>query len=399
MSRTSTAAPRLGVAYRLNARSVVRAGYGITFNPLPLARPLRGSFPLTIAADFQDPNNFQPFNRIEQGIPEFCCPDLSAGVVPLPPTAIIRTPGLGLLKRGYIQSWNLVVERRLPREFVTSVGYVGTQTTRGFFDLDINAAAPGTGIPGRPAFAAFGRAISTSLLQGGVNANYHSLQATVHRRLTGGLLLRAAYTFSRAINWADDDGGVALLWNPPSVLHRNRAQAGYNIPHNFQLGAVYELPFGKRKPVLGGWQLSGAFGAFQGRPFTVTSGGASLNAPGNAQTADQVLSNVTKLGPVGSGARFYDPEAFRAVTQVRFGTSGRNLLRGPGVVNANVSLFKAFRIAEQFQLTFRAEAFNLANTPHFANPAANATDRTSFFAITVADPDERQFRFGLRLGF
>ena len=405
-------APRLGIAYRLNDATVIRAGYGITYNPMPFGRPLRGFFPLTIGSDFSSPINpsFLPFNSLEQGIPSICCPDLSSGVVTLPPTALMRTPFLGELKRGYIQSWNFVVERKLPAEFVISVGYVGTQTTRSFADLNINAAtAPGTGNAGRPAFAPYRRTVDTLLWQGWLNANYHSLQTSINRALTRGLMIKGAYTYSRAINWADDDGWVGLpLTNHVPSLRRNRAQAGFNIPHIFQVGYVYELPLGKGKQwassgpashVVGGWQINGIFSSFQGRPFTVGASGASLNMPGTSQTADQVKSEVNRLGQVGPGTRFYDPTAFAPITQVRFGSTGRNLLRGPGVVNVGMSLFKTFELSETFDMTFRAEAFNLTNTPHFGNPAANSSDAASFMVISGAAQDSRQFRMGLRLSF
>ena len=260
-------APRLGLAYRLGEAAVIRGGYGISFDPMPLARPLRGSYPLIIGAGFSGPNSYQPFNRIEEGIPEFCRPVLTAGVLALPPAADMRTPPHGPLQRGYIESWNLTVERRLAGGFVSSIGYVGTQTVRSLVFLDINAAAPGTGNAGRPAFAKFLRIASTFLLQGGPNANYHSLQVAVQRRLAAGLLLRGAYTYSKAINWTDDDGFATLTWNYAPVLIRNRAQAGYNIPQNLALAYSYELPAGKGKrwaqtgaaqAVFGGWQVSGS---------------------------------------------------------------------------------------------------------------------------------------------
>ncbi len=406
-------APRLGIAYRLNSDTVIRTGYGITYNPMVFGRPLRGFYPLTIGSDFTNPTNpsFLPAGQIERGIPEICCPNLSAGVIPLPATALMRTPFLGQLKRGYIQSWNFVVERKLPGDLVVSTGYVGTHTVRSFADLNINAAvAPGTGNAGRPSFSRFGRTTDTLLWQGWLNANYHSLQVAINRQFSKGLLIKGAYTYSRAINMADDDGWVGLpLTNHQPSLRRNRAQAGYNIPHIFQLGYVYELPFGKGKSLannggvaqalLDGWQLNGIFSSFQGRPFTVGASGASLNMPGTSQTADQVKSGVTKIGNVGPGERYYDPDSFLPVTEVRFGTTGRNLMRGPGQLNLSLSAFRQFDLSENWKLQFRAEAFNLGNTPHFGNPSANSSDRASFMVITGAASDERQFRLGLRLNF
>jgi hypothetical protein len=191
------------------------------------------------------------------------------------------------------------------------------------------------------------------------------------------------------------------------MLKRNEALAGFDVPNNFQIAGVYELPFGKNKPygqngviawVLGGWQVNGTFSAYSGLPFTVTASSASLNAPNNTQTADQVLPTVAKLGGIGTGHPYYDPTAFAAVSAVRFGTAGRNILRAPATFNANASLFRTFPINERFNLQFRAESYNLSNTPHFAAPASNVSSG-NFLVITSAAQDQRQFRLALKMTF
>jgi hypothetical protein len=388
-------------------KTVVRSGYGLAYNPMPLARPLRGFFPLVFAASFTSPNTFTPARTIEQGIPDIVLPDISSGRVPLPPTAVMRFVAGDELNRGYVQSWNFVVEREFPGQFVTSIGYVGTQTTRSFADLDINAAAPGAGNAGKPLAARFGRTVETWAWNGYLSANYHALQIAVNRRAADGLLLKGAYTYSKAINWTDEDGWAGVSWNWLPVFHRNRAQAGHNVPHMFQMGWVYELPAGKGKKyansgvarwLLGDWQVNGVFAAYQGRPFTVSAAQGALNAPGNAQTADQVKPEVERLGGIGAGQPFFDPAAFAAPTGVRFGTSGRNLLRGPGAVNLDLGVFRRFAILERVNLEFRAEAANTTNTPHFNNPNANISG-ANFMTVTSAQPDQRQVRLGLRLAW
>jgi len=402
-------APRLGVAYRLNEATVIRTGYGITIDPLALVRPFRSWYPFTVGSNFTGPNGFAAVGPIENGIPSICCPDISTGVIQLPPQALYRGPLAGLLKRGYIQSWNFIVERKLPADFVTSIGYVGTQTVRGWFQWDINAGQPGLERQGQPYFVLFKRTVPTNIFQGGATSNYHSLQVAVNRRWRNGLFIKAAYTYSKAIGMVDDgDGTISLLFNTPSQLARTRAVQGYSLRHMLQLAYVYELPLGKGKKwargagaasrLLGGWQVNGILSAYSGSPFTVTASGASLNAPGNTQTADQVKPAATKTGTISDGP-YYDPSAFAALTSARFGTVGRNTLIGPGVVNLDFSLFRKFQMTERFNLEFRAESFNFTNTPHFNNPANNVSDPKSFMRITGAQPDERQFRFALRLGF
>src|SRR5262249_31785718 len=119
----------------------------------------------------------------------------------------------------------------------------------------------------------------------------------------------------------------------------------------------------------------------QGRQYTLSASGAALNMPGNAQTPDLVKATVATLGKVGDDGTWFDTSAFARPTGVRFGTVGRNTMRGPGVVNADLSLFRTFRMTDRFNLQFRAESFNLSNTPHFANPNGNANS-SSFGLIT-----------------
>ena len=420
-------APRFGIAYRLGSKSVIRTGYGISVDPYPMNVRLLGQpYPVTVSAVFNAPNSFQPSDRIENGIPEIVGPDRSPGIIPIPSHVETTTPLPGTFNRGYVQSWNLVLERQLPFGLIGSAGYVATQTTRQPLRDNVNAGRIGGGNNGRPLVAQFGRTANTFVYSNATSANYHSLQVNVSRPFTNGLLLRVAYTWSKAINFSDDAGNT-LFFSDPTARHRNRARATYDVPQNFRVAAVYELPFGAGKrwanqsalarAVLGGWQMNGVFGAYSGTPFTVTASGSSLNAPGNNQTADQVLPEVRKLGGVGPNVAYYDPLAFRAVSEVRFGTAGRNILRGPGVVNFDYGIFRTFSLSEHVRLQFKAEAFNLTNTPHFSNPGANASNMSlnpdgtirslgNFMSITSTKANStdvsggsRTIRFALRLSF
>jgi Carboxypeptidase regulatory-like domain/TonB dependent receptor len=420
-------APRLGFAYRIGDDTVIRGGYGMTYDPMPFARPLRGFYPLTIAqtfvANYTGSNlNFSPYGRfvdgafklgLDAGIPEFSGPDLSTGLIDLPGTVQQRSAYGGRLHRGYIQSWNLIVERKLINDIKLEVGYVGTQTTNQLADLEINAAEPG-GI--QPLNAKYGRTASTLMWDGFVSANYHALQVGVNRRLSNGLFIKGAYTFSSAINMTDDTGWAGLTFNSPSAIGRNRARAGYDIPHNLQIGTAYELPFGKGKKwvtgkapaaILGGWQVTSIYSYNSGRPFTVTASDASLQAPlAGMQTPDQVKPEVKKLGGIGPGTPYYDPTAFAVVTGApRYGSVGRNTLRQPSFSNIDVSLVRVFRLTERMTMDFRVDAFNFTNTPHFTDDGIvgiripGNISAGNFLTITSANQDQRQFRFGLRFGF
>jgi len=403
-------APRVGLTYRITEKTVVRTGFGITFNPMVLSRPLRGSYPMTIEASFPAVNTFQWFDTLEKGIPLFSGEDPKAGSFPLPVRYSIRTlwrpDGKRKVDRGYIESWNFILERELPGSFLVSAGYVATQTIRSFVDWEANNSPPGTGLAGAPFYQKFGRSASTLLFNGWADANYHSLQVTVNRDLRNGLMIKGSYTWSKAINMQDDDGWGGVLWNWGPVMNRNRALAGYDIPHNLHLAFVYDLPFGRGKKIategwasrlLGGWQANGIFYSYKGRPFTVSAPGTSLNSRFNAQTADQVKPTVVKLGGVGPGNFYYDPTAFAAVTAVRFGTTGRNILRAPGVVGLDASLCRQLRLTESLRAELRLEAFNATNTPRFATPSSSVVSPT--FMEILSAGGERQLRLGLRLEF
>lgn len=397
--------PRLGIAYRLDDKTVIRTGYGLNFDPMPFSRPLRGQYPITVTFDFDRPGSFQLFRTLSQGIPPVVGPDLSAGVIDVPLNADLRSPYETKLDRGYIQSWNFTIERRLPGELIASAGYVGTSSIGMLGDRDINASGIGQGNAGRPFAAITGRRIGINMWDSYLNANYHSLQIAVNRSFSKGLMLKGAYTYSKAINMTDDDGWAGVMWNSDSEFARNRARAGYDRTQMFQMGFVYDLPVGSGKristsgaanAILGGWQLSGVFAAFTGNPYTISASGASVNTAGNSQTADQV-GEIRKIGAVGSDGFYYDRASFQPVTAARFGTSGRNIIDGPGVGNLDLSIMKNFAVGERFNAQIRGEFFNFTNSPQFGRPN-NSVENANFMRITSAS-GERQVRFGIRLSF
>ncbi|HEY8548531.1 MAG TPA: TonB-dependent receptor [Vicinamibacterales bacterium] len=401
-------APRVGVVYRLNDATVFRTGYGITYNPMGWSRPLRGShYPLTIASQFFDSNQFQPFGSLETGIPFIPPPDQSTGRVPLDLNAMMRTPEVGNIDRGTIQTWNLTVERRLPGNFSVDVAYVGAKGDGGYADLDINAPTElGGGDDSRP-YAPMGRRIPILSWGQRLITRYHSLQVGFNRPFQNGLLVKGAYTLGKSMNLTDEDGWTGVSYNTPSQYHRNYALAGFDRKHNLQVGFVYQLPWrmgegsggGILKAIISDWQVNGIFGAFSGTPFTVTANGATVNTPSNMQTADQV-GPVRKVGEVGASGVYFDPSAWAQPEGVRFGNTGRNAFRGPGGVNLDFSLFRSIPLGGRRALEFRAEAFNITNTPKFANPNGDVNSG-SFMQIlgTLNGYSERQIRLGVRFAF
>jgi len=403
-------APRLGLAYRLNDKTVLRTGYGINYSPLPWSRPLRGFFPLTVNFSFPSVNDNVSIRSLAEGIPPVFGPDLSTGVLNLPAAADMRSPVSGRITRGYIQSWNFTLERRLPGSIVSSIAYVGTQTTHMMADRDVNSGQVlGAGNLGRPFSAPFGRNIPSLLWDGYLSSNYHALQTSV-RRQAKGLTLQGAYTWSKALNMADDEGWVTPNFNWGPAFRRNYAAASFDRRHNFQLGYVYELPLGKGKQwangkvadaVIGGWQVSGVTSAFTGTPFNPSSPAGTLNLPGNIQTPDQVKADVGRPEGIGTTGTFYDTSAFAALPTgqaPRFGSMGRNSLRNPGIFRNDITLSKNFNFWEKVTMNFRAEAFNVTNSRLSTGFGSGDVTNINFLRVT-SSADERQIRFALRFQF
>ncbi len=401
-------APRVGVAYRMSDKMVVRLGYGLNYDPMPFSRPLRGFYPLTVTGSFVAPNAFVPVSALAQGIPAIVGPDLKLGSTQLPTTVDMRSPW-GAIKRGYIQSWNFTIERELAKGMVGSVAYVGTKSTNMLADRNINNGMPGTATTDLPLAKAFNRRIALNMWDGWLSTNYHSLQSSLSRTVASGLTLKGAYTYSKAINMTDDNGWAGTNWNSPQVIGRNRAAAGFDRTQVLQMGYVYDLPFGKGKKfvnsgplsyIIGNWGVNGVFYAFSGTPFTVGSG-VACNCPGNLQTAMQVKPEVALPNQFGPGMKYFDPTAFSAAVGDHpvntFGNSGRNTLRGPGRIGTDMSIQRIFPIGERFKFELKGEAFNATNTPQFNNPAASVTGAN--FGEVRAASGERQVRFGAVLRF
>ncbi|MBI3681676.1 MAG: TonB-dependent receptor [Acidobacteria bacterium] len=418
-------APRVGIAYRATNTFVIRTGYGITIDPYSLARPMRTNYPLVIGLNITGPNTFQPGGRVRDGIPAIPTPDLSSGSIDIP-NFVVAFSLPDRFPRGYVQSWNFTLQKQLRWGFTAQAGYVATRQIRQIGYVEMNVGKPGLGQTGQPLFRQFGRPASTQITAPTGATNYNAMQATVERRFAAGYQLEASYTWSKSRGLCcNDRSDLQLGINDPEYNRLNRSVNGFDRPHNLVVTSIAELPFGKGKRwahsgpipwIAGGWRINGIFSAFSGLPFSVLSSATPLNAPFNTQRADLMKPDVNKLGGVGRGQSYFDPFAFAAVTQARYGTAGFNLLRGPGLINVDLGIARDFSITEKWKLQFRAEAFNAANTPHFGNPGNNVsnlqlnpdgsirnlggyTEITSVRTNAREGVDERVVRFGFRLSF
>jgi carboxypeptidase family protein len=418
------AAPRVGIAYRLGEKSVIRLGYGHTINPLPWSRPMRGSFPYDINVN-ASAAQYLTVTTLDNGIPPVVIPDLSSGRVKLPAGVFMRSPNAGDeafpgsgsgLDRATIKQWNLAFEHRLPGDIIAEVAYVGTRTDGGYADLNINYGQPGAptdqGNAVRRFFAVAG---STAINDWAARtkSRYHSLQVALNRPIKNGLMLKGAYTFSRAKDMADEDGWVGLTWNHPLMYGANYALAGFDRTHIYQMGFVYDLPFLKTAhsapgKLLSGWQVNGIFAAFSGTPYSIGGVNDPLNCAGCGSILINVSGDPEPVGKVGSSTTYYDKSLFSQPTGTGiggFGNSGRNTFRRPPVWNLDFSLFKQFSIKERIKPEFRIEAANLFNHTNWGAPVTDFTAK-NFLQFVPGNaengtntPGARRIQLGVRVTF
>ena len=347
-------APRLGLAYRLTDKTVVRSGFGLTSDPDTM-RYLRDEYPEdltpnynnangtgTIAADTANLTHYtlgEPM-PLTYGIPLAIAPNYSSGFVSLPITGSTTTVAQNF-RRGYIESWNLFIQRDLGHDFVANVGYVGTHTVRQQAGVSLNAAplpsasttcmpngqySASSGLSGPCSFQA-----NTIINQmhcnatsgyvcyntGGItmteplfSSSYNALQSQVTRTAGKNLSAGAVYTYSHAIDYEDNgagSGAEGTKFNYPAMFRMNKGTAGYDQKHNVQVWSVYHLPFGYGQKfanqglvgqIVGGWQLNGQFSHYSGLPFGVSANSNSIGgiAPGYGSTFANLTSSYQQMG-------------------------------------------------------------------------------------------------------
>jgi hypothetical protein len=413
--------PRIGVAYRLGDRTVIRAGFGMSSDPTNIfgLANRRINFPYIEGVIQLPPNVMSYAINLSQGINVPTNPfPLTTGQVPVPSTAGLFDYNQANFKRAYVETYNFTIEERIRAGWTASVAYAGSQQKDPMSSLEENWSPIGTGTAGLLLNNAIdGRIASTPLLGTEGGTNYNSLQARTQGRFAD-LTISIGYTWSKNLGFltpASVTGGAAMPWLYGTY---NYGPVTTDIASNFEATAIYELPFGKGKRwassgkmtnVIGGWQISGLFSDFTGRPFSAVANN-NLNANGSYQFAN---CNGTPI-QTGSVLNWYSPSTFSAPAATGFGNCGIDGLRGPGLINGDISLQKAITFRERWNLKFLAEIFNVGNTPHHASPgynsstgttSANNVQNSAFMNITqIANTgrdgiDQRTLRLSLKLTF
>jgi hypothetical protein len=396
--------PRLGIAYRPFESFVVRAGYSRNPQNDHMYRGATYTYPASITINQAGLNSFQPAGTLETGYRVSPIPDYSSGSLALPSGAGVTTAPDNYI-RGTITAFNVTAQKSFSRNMSVQVGYAGNRQREMVRSTNRNYGTIGGGAASQPFFRTLGTNANFNFLDPLGTVNFDSLQLSVNRRFADGLAFTGAYTYAKGTDWWAT--GILI----PEFRHLNRGPASNVSPNKLDLSASYELPFGAGKryvtdgiaaAILGGWQINAYFTAFSGSTMTITSSGASLNAPGNPQRADEVKP-FEVLGGVGPGQPWFDTTSFAPVTGARFGTSKANGYRGPGYANLDASLFRTFRFTRSVTAQVRLEALNVTNTPHWANPGTNVNaidfGQITFTANPGREYDERNLRLGVRVTF
>ena len=386
-------APRVGLAFQINPKTVLRSGFGVYYGrdeDVGINRRLPNNPPWVNLSTFTGSQTI-PAILLKDGIP----PSAQAGgggntdVNSFP--LAMRTP--------YVIQWNLNVQRELRGGFVVQAGYTGSEAHKLVQTVNVNQAYPGTGdVNARRPYKGYSNIQSYSPLG---NSNYHALLAKLERRFSGGLSVLASYTYGHSI----DDGKSQNDQNDPVPqdmrnLAANRGSSNHDVRHRFVLSGVYQLPFGKSPGPLSAlvrnWQISGIWSQQTGQPFTVT---LSVDPTASGATAHpNRLSDGSLPVEQRSASRWFDTTAFVAPTCPCFGNSGRSILSGPAFANIDISLVRDFYFSERIRLQLRSEAFNLFNHPNLGLPASAIGAATVGIIGSVVN-NERQIQMAAKLYF
>ncbi|MGH9455235.1 MAG: hypothetical protein ACRD2O_14840, partial [Terriglobia bacterium] len=315
-------------------------------------------------------------------------------------------------KLGTIQQFNLNVQRQLPGDILFTVGYAGSRSTHlltsGF---NLNSPTPqGRGkaaLP--PPYPQYGNI--TGILDNGFS-RYDSLQVKAETKNTRhGLYALVGYTYARTWDTSLVDnlsGGLGVTYYPlPFEPNEDKGFAPIQLNHDFTGSVVYDLPFGKGKQFGSNWggATNAALGDWEVNIIEHITSGFPLAMSTTNNSGAVFVNNSNRPNRVCNGrlsnwtvAQFFDPGCFVDPPPGTLGNATRTPLFGPSFVNTDLSAIKNIRIGESVSLQFRAEVFNLFNTPQFAQPGT-FVDAPNFGQITATVNNPRLIQFALKLIF
>ncbi|MEP6914316.1 MAG: TonB-dependent receptor [Acidobacteriota bacterium] len=402
-------APRTGVSWRLNEKSVLRAGYGAAFLPFPDNR-YAFNFPVKQNYAGAAANGFQRAGSMAVGFPAPVLVNIPAdGIIPVSGSLLNSTYDVISpdLREATLHSWNVAFQRQLPFGFTADVAYVGNRGVNIVMDVNTNASLVyGSGNAGRPQFAQFGRSGTNRTRTNDNKTQYNALQVKLDRRFRNGLLINNSYTLSRSMDYVNENTTIGTTID----RELSWARSDFDRTHNYVLSAIYELPWGPGKKwlnsgmlgtIIGGWQLSGLFVAQSGQALTIGGNGTLLNTPGQSAFVN-LNGDQNVLGGLGPGLLYFDPTVYSLPAA---GVQG-NMKRhsgpdGPGFWNLDASLFKRFKAGGSRYAEVRVDSYNATNSVRWGNPNTGFSTATgnTFGQITGTNGGQRTFRFGARFAF
>ena len=419
--------PRVGLAWDPtgNGRWSVRAGYGIFYDPFSNGANVGATFAVSAVPWVQF---VQKAGNVNFQNPYTGGPAPVANTFGRPTTMLAMAPEA---RPPYAQDWNLSIQRALFKDYVVEARYVGTKGTRLPRNVERNPSvyAPGATSgnadrrrihAGCPADGSACSLATAATLMYGLNSSYNAAQLSLSHRYAAGFGFNVSYWYSKSIDYlsgmnlnitsAQALAGENDQAQNPFDLDAERGLSLFDARHRFVASGMWELPIARRaqgrtRNLLGGWQLNGIVTANTGTPFTVyDTANVALQAT-SPPISGYAPSRPDLVGDPNMGPRTVEAWLSRApfrrlvaATEAgNFGNAGRNIARGPGFANVDVSLLKDFTLTESTRLQFRAEAFNVANHANFGLPIADLASPN--FGRILSASQARLMQFGLKLIF
>jgi hypothetical protein len=415
--------PRVGLAYRLSNSWVVRSGYGIVwFEQTGITTPFTlPQFPFVQTLGQQSQDNINAAFTLAHG------PTIQ--VAPPNPNSGLGQGVFGVQRdsgSGYSQQWNFTLQKTFGNEWNVEARYLGSKNTHlglpewnlnqlPVSDLSIGAALlvkvpnpyygeiPSSSSLGRPTIAAqqllraYPRFTNVAMFRDNVaDSSYHALQLTLERRLSHGVTMTFAYTFSKLMDDASTYFSQTIFTGPAlttigaaDAFNRRleRDVSSGDIPSVFSAGWIYNIP---RWKWISGWKIGGLLRVQAGDAVPIWQATNFNSAFGFALQRPNRISDPNSIAQR-SATQWFNTAAFTTAPQFTIGNSSRNPIRGPGLQNSDIMIGKTFRISERIGFEFRAEAFNVSNTPPLNDP--NGSFGAAAFGTITSAGNPRDFEF------
>ncbi|HEX3875689.1 MAG TPA: carboxypeptidase regulatory-like domain-containing protein [Bryobacteraceae bacterium] len=396
--------PRLGIAYSLGRRTVVRAGYGISYWEQRFGwtgGTLNQQYPVIYNVQVGTTSQYVPAGTLGSIVPVTYLAVPSNGILsPAPNQAFYYMPSHYNLPAVY--TWNFTLQRQITPTLAVDAGWVANLGRELPYAYNLNQGLPGAGPNAAILNVLYGRTASTTIRAYGANSNYNSLQVNVLKKFARGYHVGLAYTFSKSLDETGENGGFLN----PNNFKQSWGPSNFDQTHMLTINHVYELPVGKGQPllhenkiagaILGGWQISGVFRYFTGLPFTAGAAATNANCASCSVVAD-ITGTPVYPGLYGPGQQYLSPSAFALEKVGTRGNSGRDNLRGPGLTVYDANLVRKFHIHERVTAELRFEGTNVTNHPHWGNPSATVNTATFGQISTATNP--RQAQVAMRVSF